>query len=79
MIVKNPVAWSWAWLIPVAALVVIVTMTVQSFSRRGPVIYISFTDAQGLTVESAVRHRGLQVGTVESVTLGSSMTFSCFV
>lgn len=73
-IVKSPVAWSWAWLIPAAALVVIVTMTVQSFSRRGPVIYISFADAQGLTTESAVRHRGLQVGTVESMTLGNSMT-----
>ena len=73
-IVKNRVAWSWAWLIPAVALVVIVTVTVQSFSRRGAVIYISFADAQGLTAESAVRHRGLQVGTVESVTLGSSMT-----
>jgi paraquat-inducible protein B len=73
-IVKRPLAWSWAWVIPVVVLVMIVTITVQSYARRGPVIFISFADAQGLSAGSTLRHRGLQVGTVEEVTLGGSLT-----
>lgn len=62
------------WTIPLLALVVSLALAWQSFANRGEVIYVTFTDAAGLTPgESLLKYREVTVGLVESVGFTSDL------
>jgi len=65
--------WSWAWLAPIAAIVVVIVLAVQASQERGPAIEITFRDAAGLDAGDSLRHRGIVVGTIERVRLDDSL------
>ena len=65
--------WSWAWLAPIAAIIVVAVLAVQASRERGPAIEIAFRDAVGLDAGDPMRHRGIVVGTVERVRLDESL------
>lgn len=60
--------FSTAWLVPLAALVVVGVLVVAHLGRaRGPEITIGFADAAGLTPGAEIVHRGLAVGVVRDL------------
>jgi paraquat-inducible protein B len=61
---------SLAWLLPIAALVAIAGAVVYQLNQqRGPVITITFTQAEGLEPGAEIVHRGIAVGVVRAVGL----------
>ena len=62
------------WLIPVVAAFIGLYLGWQALSQRGPLIAITFNTAQGLTAgQTKVRHKAVDLGTVESITLDRDM------
>ncbi len=57
------------WLIPVAALGVLIWLGWSAWSSRGVSIEIAFTEGYGLEPGDAVRYRGINVGVVEELLL----------
>jgi len=56
------------WVIPVIALVIALGAVWRSYSDKGPLIEVSFTEAAGIKAqETQLRYRDLKVGTVEQV------------
>ena len=56
------------WIIPVLALVVALGVAWQSYSARGPVIVVTFTDGSGIAAgETKLKYRDIEVGEVEEV------------
>lgn len=56
------------WAIPVIALVIALGAVWRSYSDKGPLIEVSFTEAAGIKAqETQLRYRDLKVGTVEQV------------
>lgn len=59
---------STAWLIPLAALILVAVLLIAHLTRaRGPAITIRFDDAAGLTPGAEIVHRGLAVGIVRDL------------
>ncbi len=61
--------FTWAWLIPIFAVVLAGYLAFHSYSRRGQSIAIQLERGFGLTVGDHVRYRGIQVGTVTELEL----------
>ncbi len=61
--------FSWAWLLPVAALVLVATFGWQAWSGRGPVLTVRAQEGHGIRVGDALRYRGIEVGEVRAVRL----------
>lgn len=62
--------FSMIWLIPIVAALVTGYLGWRTFSDRGPLITVSFGNADGLTAgQTPVRYKSVQVGTVESIHL----------
>ncbi len=61
------------WWITLACIVVSLTLAWKSIPRTGPQITISFPQGHGLNVGDTVRHRGIDVGVVETVGLASDL------
>jgi paraquat-inducible protein B len=56
------------WLVPIGALVISLALAWQNYASRGPVIEISFEDAEGIRPgETELRYRDVPVGIVEDV------------
>lgn len=56
------------WLVPLAALLAVLAITVRAYMDRGPLIEISFEDAAGIKANSTeLRYRDVRVGLVEEV------------
>ncbi len=73
--VKKASRFSLAWFIPLAALVVVVSIVwTQVNKERGPLISIRFADAAGLEPEARIVYRGMRVGVVRDVELSSDMS-----
>ncbi len=66
--------WSWAWLVPVMAVVVAGVLFVQAGKERGPRIEVRFRDGQGVKIGDALQFRGVQVGQVRDVTLADDLS-----
>jgi paraquat-inducible protein B len=67
--------FSWVWIVPIAAAIIVIWLAWRSLAGRGPEITISFTATHGLTAgESTVQHLGVVVGTVESLELTPDMS-----
>ena len=61
---------SWIWAIPVVTLLVGVWLAWDTLSRRGPLISITFENAEGLQADqSHVRHKDVDMGLVQKVAL----------
>jgi paraquat-inducible protein B len=72
----RPRRWfAWAWAVPIAAAALLVWLAWNALGERGPAITISFKAAQGLQPgQTKIRHRSVDVGTVESVELTTDMS-----
>jgi paraquat-inducible protein B len=71
-----PRRWfSWVWIVPAVAAAIVIGLAVRGLVDRGPLITISFTDAEGLQAgETRIRHKDVDLGTVESVFLTTDMS-----
>ena len=72
----RPRRWfSWVWIVPAVAAAIVIGLAVRALVDRGPLITISFTDAEGLQAgETRIRHKDVDLGTVESVFLTTDMS-----
>ena len=63
------------WLLPIVAIAIGGYLALNSLSRRGPTITISFRTADGLTAgQTKVKHKAVDLGTVESIRLAPDMS-----
>lgn len=63
------------WLVPLLALLIALGLAWQTWSSRGPLIEIVFTDASGLVAgQTPVRFRDVTVGVVETIDLSPDLT-----
>jgi paraquat-inducible protein B len=71
----KPRRWfSWVWIVPAIAAAIVIWLALRELEDRGPLITISFNDAEGLQAgETKVRHKAVDLGTVESVHLTPDM------
>lgn len=70
----TPRRFSFVWLVPVIALLGLTALVIhQTNQERGPIVTISFTDADGVEAGAEIRHRGITVGVVRTVTLTESL------
>jgi paraquat-inducible protein B len=67
--------FSWVWLVPLLAAAIVIWLAIRALAERGPLISISFTDAQGLQAgDTKIRHKDVDLGTVESISLTRDMS-----
>ncbi len=67
----RPRGWfSWVWIVPAIAAAIVIGLATRALVDRGPLITITFTDAEGLEAgDTKIRHKDVDLGTVESVYL----------
>ena len=66
---------SLVWLVPILALAVSLGVAWQSYSNKGTLITIVFTDAAGITPkDTSIRFRDVIIGAVENVTFSRDMS-----
>jgi len=72
----RPRRWfSWVWIVPAVAAAIVIGLAIRSLEERGPLITISFSDAEGLLAgDTKIRHKDVDLGTVESVYLTPDMS-----
>jgi paraquat-inducible protein B len=72
----RPRRWfSWVWIVPALAAAIVIGLAIRELEDRGPLIQISFTDAEGLQAgDTKIRHKDVDLGTVESVYLTADMS-----
>ncbi|MCB1333257.1 MAG: MCE family protein [Roseivivax sp.] len=62
------------WLVPLAALAIALGVAWQHFASRGPLIEVTFEEAQGIHArETDLRYRDVTVGVVEEVAFSSDL------
>ncbi len=67
--------FSWVWVVPLIALAIVVWLGVRALAERGPLITISFSDAEGLQAgDTRIRHKDVDLGTVEAIYLNPEMS-----
>ena len=67
--------FAWVWAVPIAAGAIVLWLGARSYVLHGPDITISFRNADGLQErQSAIRHRGVVVGTVEQLELAPDLS-----
>lgn len=67
--------FSIVWLVPIAALIIALGIAYNSWSQRGPIIEITFSNAAGVTAnETQLRYRDVAVGVVEKVGFTSDLS-----
>ncbi|HEY6451162.1 MAG TPA: MlaD family protein [Steroidobacteraceae bacterium] len=67
--------FSWIWLAPLLAVAVVLWLAVRALVDRGPLITISFSDAEGLQAgDTRIRHKDVELGKVESIHLTPDMS-----
>src|SRR5665213_4629632 len=72
----RPRQWfSWIWIAPLVAVGVVIWLAVRAVADRGPLITISFSDAEGIEAsDTKVRHKDVELGTVEAIYLTHDMS-----
>src|SRR5580692_12626157 len=73
--VLRPRRWfSWVWIAPLAAAAIVIGLAIRGLEDRGPLVTISFTEAEGLQPgETKIKHKDVELGTVEKVYLTRDM------
>lgn len=67
--------FSWIWVVPLLAAGIVLGLAVRSVLERGPLITISFTDAEGIEAgNTKIRHKDVDLGSVESIYLSRDMS-----
>jgi paraquat-inducible protein B len=67
--------FSLVWVVPLLAVAVVAGLAIRAFADRGPLITISFSDAEGIEAgDTKIRHKDVDLGTVESLYLNSDMS-----
>jgi paraquat-inducible protein B len=67
--------FSWIWIVPLLAAAIVIGLAIRAFAERGPLITISFSDAEGIEAgDTKVRHKDVDLGTVESIYLNREMS-----
>ena len=67
--------FSLVWLVPILAALVAGYLGYTTYSRRGPLVVVTFNNADGLAAgQTPVRYKSVQVGTVERVRLNADLT-----
>ncbi|WP_052249719.1 MlaD family protein [Tateyamaria sp. ANG-S1] len=65
----------WVWLVPIAAVLTAVWVTLQAYNDQGPLVQITFDDAAGiLPNETELRFRNVPVGIVEDVQFNEDLS-----
>jgi paraquat-inducible protein B len=63
------------WLIPIVAAIVAIFLAWRAIAERGPTITLTFQTGEGLTAgQTRVRHKAVDLGTVETVRLSPDMS-----
>jgi len=58
------------WLIPIIALIIGISLAVQAWMSKGPVITISFKSGEGIEAgKTKIKYKDVQIGQVKSVTI----------
>lgn len=66
---------STVWLVPLVALVIAGWLLFNSWSEKGPLITISFKNAEGITAGSSkIKYKDVEIGEVETITFSQGMT-----
>jgi paraquat-inducible protein B len=66
---------AWIWIVPVMAALLVMALGARALVERGPLITISFNDAEGLQAGTTpVRHKDVDLGMVESIYLSRDMS-----
>lgn len=65
--------WSWAWLAPLAAAVIVGYLGYQSWEPAGPTLLLHFQQGYGLKPGDVLRHRGVVVGQVREVNIAPDL------
>jgi paraquat-inducible protein B len=67
--------FSWIWAVPLIAIGIVIWLTVRALVDRGPLITISFSDAEGIQAgDTKIRHKDVDLGTVESIYLNRELS-----
>jgi len=67
--------FSWVWVAPVFAAVVVLWLGGRALVERGPMITIAFQSAAGLLAgQTSIQYRGVEVGRVDSLELSRDMS-----
>jgi paraquat-inducible protein B len=67
--------FSLVWVVPLLAVAVVAGLAIRAFADRGPLITISFSDAEGIEPgDTKIRHKDVDLGTVESLYLNPDMS-----
>ncbi|MCC2616085.1 intermembrane transport protein PqiB [Aestuariibacter halophilus] len=74
-IVQNSQSVSWAWLVPMVALLIGAWMVYYQWSKTGPTITIEFPRATGIEVEKTkIKTRDVDIGVVKKIELKPDLT-----
>jgi paraquat-inducible protein B len=65
---------SWAWIVPVLVIILCLVLFIRWELNRGPLVTISFEDANGITIDSPIMYRGAVVGRVVQISLHENNT-----
>lgn len=72
--IKEKRSFSIVWLVPLVALVIGGLLAYKAVTEKGPVITISFATAEGLEAgKTKVKYKDVEVGVVESITIGKDL------
>jgi paraquat-inducible protein B len=67
--------FSWIWLMPLSALLLVAYLFYQLTAERGPTITIKFESADGLTAQqTVVRYKAVTLGVVEAIELSDDLS-----
>ena len=66
---------AWIWIVPVMAALLVAALGVRALLERGPLITITFNDAEGIQAGTTpVRHKDVDLGMVEAIYLSRDMS-----
>lgn len=69
----------WVWLIPASAIIFAAWMSAQEFLFGPQSLHVHFTSVEGIKPGAPVRYRGVQVGSVDEITLDDDLSGATLV
>ena len=72
-LIRSERRWSWAWLLPILALIAAGALAWSAVRERGTIVTVQLPDGHGLQAGDPVRHRGIDVGEVKDVHLADDL------
>jgi paraquat-inducible protein B len=65
--------FSLIWLVPILALIIILSVAYRTYKDRGVLVEISFQNGSGITKETVIKYRDINVGIVEKVNFSDDL------